>query len=846
MKNISIALLFLILISGMGMFVDIPVITPDNARAATVYYVDKNGNDAWPGTTTGSPFATIDHAASTATTAGDYVWIMGGTYNERVTVDGNGTSGNPITFRNYDGQKVVISGTGLTTGWNNGGFVLDNKDYITIDGLEFFWWGKAYLDAGSAMSIKNGSDNVIVQNTYSGSIGGSAIWCYNISDVTIYNNEADRVNTQADQEAITLQTVTNFNVTYNYIHDQPGAFTDAWCIECPKEGIDAKVNCSSGTIAYNVIDGARHGIYIDGRPDASNIVIHDNWISNSTEYGIHLNSEAGTGKNISNIRIFNNISYNSGYSEFRISSTADTYDNIYLANNTFYNSTSYVMWIREPGGNITDLWVENNIFSASSGVEFDSGYDSNEHHFENNLYAVTPYYGINYQTGADGMTNPPDDFSLLVSSSAIDNGKTPSIAVGNDIAGTVRPQNGSYDIGAYEYSTVPTGDQITNLSDTSDTTYVYHPGGSTLIHIGKYSIDTSGLGSGNVGTVTFNTRAAVGSPVGTAYLTPSVYLSGFSENGTQRTLGTSVTAYSDVLARPNSGTWTVSDLGLAEFWLTLQHSVTNWPNGARVTQAYVTVDFTVSSGSLSEVTRTVVAGIEIPVVCSYDGVNQSISTGGTTSQALSGAIYTNNNQVHVAEFDGLIDDTIIKSAGTEVLHLDYEPEDCTDTTISDKSASSNDATYLLAANESCVDISYSSINFTGETQQLSSSSYPQDGMGVIEPIGEMPPALPEENPDNVLWVIADALSDVTGVMQDDKQALIPIQLIATCIYLFCMIWVWTKVSKYVRDRMILGIATLVVTAAFVALGAGLIHWGLLVLHGIVVLWMGVSERNRAV
>ena len=61
-----------------------------------------------------------------------------------------------------------------------------------------------------------------------------------------------------------------------------------------------------------------------------------------------------------------------------------------------------------------------------------------------------------------------------------------------------------------------------------------------------------------------------------------------------------------------------------------------------------------------------------------------------------------------------------------------------------------------------------------------------------------------------------------------------------------MIWVWRKVSKYVRDRMILGIATLVVTATFVALGAGLIHWGLLILHGIVVLWMGVSERNRAV
>lgn len=848
MKNISIALLFLLLLSIMGIFVNIPLASPDNAHAATVYYVNgAAGNDAWPGTSTGSPFATIDHAASTATTAGDYVWVMAGTYNEHVTIDGAGTAGNPITFQNYNNQKVVVYGNGIGASYGDGGIYIDNTDYITIDGLQTYDWGNVPGNTGVGICIRDGADNVIIQNTYSGSIGGSGIWCYNIDDVTLFNNECDKVNSQAGQEGITLIAVTGFSVTYNYVHDQPGAYTDAWCTNCPKEGIDAKVNCSSGTIAYNTVDGSRTGIYVDSRTAAHDIAIFNNIVSNCRDNSIAIDCELGGG--LSNIYIYNNITFGAGYSEMRIGSSATSYDHIYILNNSFYESDDYIFWIREPGGNITNLYVENNIFAGTNGngVMFDSGYSSSQHHFNNNSYAVSPFYGSDYQVGWSNMTNPPYDFSLLASSHAIDNGKTPTINVSTDYAGTVRPQDGYYDIGAYEYSTIPTGDQITNLTDSSDSTYVYHPGGLTLTHIGKYKIDTSGLGSGNVGTVTAHYRGGIGTPTGAAYLTPNVYLSGNSTIGTKRTLGTTITAYSDVLAHPNSGTWTVSNLGIAEFWLTMEHSISNWSNGARCTQLYITVDFIGSSGSLSEISRTIVAGVELPVICTYDGATQAICTGGTTSQALAGALYTNSNPVHVAEFNGLINDTRILDAGVEVLNLQYEPEDCFDTMISDHSASSNDVNYVLTTMDSCLDDSYSAIDFTGQQNVLSPDSNPQSAVGSIDPqLGTNPPSVPEENPDNILWVISDALADTTGTMSSDGEPRIPITLIATFIYFGALIWVWKKLSMYVRDRFILGMGTMVVTGAFVAMSGGLIHWGLLVFHAIIVLWMFVSERNQQV
>ncbi len=94
-----------------------PTTTPAPAPAPTsgsgpTYYVATNGNDGNSGSSS-SPWRTIQHAADTVST-GATVYVMGGTYNEKVTIKNSGSSGNYITFAAYPGQTVTIDGTGIS------------------------------------------------------------------------------------------------------------------------------------------------------------------------------------------------------------------------------------------------------------------------------------------------------------------------------------------------------------------------------------------------------------------------------------------------------------------------------------------------------------------------------------------------------------------------------------------------------------------------------------------------------------------------------------------------------------------------------------------------------------
>jgi len=120
---------------------------------AATYYVAppaSGGNDSNPGTLA-SPYATIQRAANVAT-AGDTVQIRAGTYREAVTPTNSGTSGSPITYRNYNTETVTISGADPISGvtWAQegttsvykatlpasgpGAMTLNNQNQIFVDG----------------------------------------------------------------------------------------------------------------------------------------------------------------------------------------------------------------------------------------------------------------------------------------------------------------------------------------------------------------------------------------------------------------------------------------------------------------------------------------------------------------------------------------------------------------------------------------------------------------------------------------------------------------------------------------------------------------------------------------
>jgi len=84
---------------------------------AVTYYVATTGKDTNSGTSTASPFRTVQRAVDRAV-AGDTINIRGGTYREEVSIyRGGGSSGKFLTIQAYGSEKPVLKGSELVTGW---------------------------------------------------------------------------------------------------------------------------------------------------------------------------------------------------------------------------------------------------------------------------------------------------------------------------------------------------------------------------------------------------------------------------------------------------------------------------------------------------------------------------------------------------------------------------------------------------------------------------------------------------------------------------------------------------------------------------------------------------------
>lgn len=79
------------------------------------YFVSVNGNDSNSGTIE-MPFKTIQKAAN-AMQAGDVCYIREGVYRETVTPPNSGSAGNPVSFINYNNEKVIITGLDPVADW---------------------------------------------------------------------------------------------------------------------------------------------------------------------------------------------------------------------------------------------------------------------------------------------------------------------------------------------------------------------------------------------------------------------------------------------------------------------------------------------------------------------------------------------------------------------------------------------------------------------------------------------------------------------------------------------------------------------------------------------------------
>ncbi len=121
---------------------------------ATDYYVSKTGDNANSGTEE-APFLTITKAASIMV-AGDVCIIKAGVYRETVSPANAGSAGNPIVFKAFEGDTVVVSATELVTNWAlHSGNIYSTQKNLVLGEVQ----NMLYAD-GQVMDIARWPNNV--------------------------------------------------------------------------------------------------------------------------------------------------------------------------------------------------------------------------------------------------------------------------------------------------------------------------------------------------------------------------------------------------------------------------------------------------------------------------------------------------------------------------------------------------------------------------------------------------------------------------------------------------------------------------------------------------------------
>ena len=427
------------------------------------WYVNTSGSDSNEGSI-GSPFLTIQKAVN-ETSPGDTVYIMKGTYNERIEIKNNGTSGNTITIQPYSTDIVYINGSGKVSDWD-GIIYGQNKSHIRITGLEI----NDSISYGIMFEYSNCHnitiDNCTIHNCANSSIYFRRVGAPNIFNVIVENNTCYDIcgyparETSTSNEGISFSGVDNFIIQDNYIY------------HCAKECIDIKSGSANGTCRNNIVNNTNSnppdsngiGIYVDAfSVSIFNITVERNFVyGNRTGYAIAGEQPGGL---VENVTLQNNIANITDGKAFGIwNYNNPTYKNITIINNVFYSQNENAFFSNEDGANFTNFVIRNNILAVSNKyyvlkMEY---FDLDECILDNNSFydfgdtLHTEFQDGDNQYGDNAVTTDPEfsnlvngEFWLNDTSPCIDSGSS-VLAPSTDYNGTSRPVGSEYDIGAFE------------------------------------------------------------------------------------------------------------------------------------------------------------------------------------------------------------------------------------------------------------------------------------------------------------------------------------------------------------------------------------------------------------
>lgn len=380
-----------------------PTATP--APGGSARYVAPGGSDSNDGSLA-APWRTIQKAANSAT-AGTTVFIRGGTYQEKVTINVSGSATAPIVFQSYPGEVAALDGANLSPASGPSALVtIRNRNYVTLKGLEI-----RNLRTSSAGVVPMGIDisganvgielrnNFIhhIETTYAGRNGGDAHGIAVYGDTAaatrqllIDGNELANLKLGSSEALVVNGNVDGFIISNNLIHDTNNIAIDAIGYEgvAPSNDrarngliadnriwkVDTSTNpaygasCGSGGCSGG--EQSAGGIYVDG---GTLITIERNLVIDSN-IGIELASEhAGTATDYVIVRnnIISNVDYAGialgGYGANPQQAGGGSARFNTVVNNTVHTPAKGAALVAQY--RVWDTTIANNILVAGSGAQ---------------------------------------------------------------------------------------------------------------------------------------------------------------------------------------------------------------------------------------------------------------------------------------------------------------------------------------------------------------------------------------------------------------------------------------------------------------------------------------------
>ena len=396
------------------------------ANAAT-YYVATTGNDSTGTGAIGAPWLTVEKGLRSLS-SGDTLYLRAGTYVVSSTygnVSGDSYGGGAASWagatsiRNYPGEAVVVQSRG---------FNMDHS--ISTGGISYIIWQGDTRGNFIFERTGSGNDSGFRLNNGANHVRFKTLTIRNFLQHGIQGGSGCTVK----PSFIEIQdvSITNIGDDTNLEHGIYPVCSEDWLIEnssfVANEGYAVHIYTSSSgyhsraTIRNNYIEGRKTG-------------------ATGTAYCIVLASGSGHA-------VYNNICNGIGAQAVKYTGCFQLWGPS-MSGTKFYNNTCYDLTtgVEVAEAAVSAAEIKNNIFETVTTPVSDAGTSTTR----SNNFCDSAGTGCSV-TGSPSFTNAATgDFTLQSGSNCRDAGADLSATLTTDYIGTSRPQNGTFDIGAYEY-----------------------------------------------------------------------------------------------------------------------------------------------------------------------------------------------------------------------------------------------------------------------------------------------------------------------------------------------------------------------------------------------------------